>query len=68
VVGFEGEHPITGDMRLGELARPLRIKLHQEKAAAVMDDRNVGVVLLKEAPVLHNDVEALTGSTRRAFL
>src|SRR3977135_548903 len=44
---------------LAQRARPFRIELHEQKTAAVMEHRNVGMMLLKEAAVLHYDVQLL---------
>ena len=57
--GVEREDAVAGWMLRGQARRLLRIELHEQEPAPIVQHRDVRVMLLELPPVLHDDVELL---------
>jgi hypothetical protein len=55
----KGLYSVTSLSLTLESTRPVRIQLHQQKAATIEENSGIQVLLLEEAPVLHHHVQVL---------
>jgi len=55
----KGLYSVTRLVLSFEPTHPVRIQLHQQKAAPIDENSGVRVLLLKEAPILHHYVQVL---------